>query len=202
MKSDRGALKLYKAQSVRDGDTEYFFLDDGIEQDRSVEQLKMLIRQSLPIIRDHVRRLLRDDALVHEYVDRLYSRLKRSLHLIPVLNQQVVKGRLISLIHEDRRRQYKRFDSSGTDALQRRADPRSLDFITDLVRRDQLNAFRDCLYPWMRTAFDLRFDFAKPLRSKEIAKLFKISRSVFDKKWQRGLEAAIDEYIKRYGSWM
>ena len=70
----------------------------------------------------------------------------------------------------------------------------------ELVRKDQLQRFRDCLDPWMRQAFDLRFSRPIPLRSEEIATRFNILRNTFDQRWRRGLEAGLNEYRQRHGS--
>lgn len=79
------------------------------------------------------------------------------------------------------------------------ADPESLDFVTALVRRDQLKAFRDCLDEWTRQAFDLKFSSTNPLPAEALAKRFGITRDAFYQRWRRGMAAGREEYRRRYG---
>lgn len=186
--------------SGRPDKVEYFFLEAEPADDPQVNQLQQALIHNLPMIRDYLRRAFVDDLSLHYYVDRLYSRLRRALRKGIEITDSAIRSRLVSIVHEDRRRDRKRFIQESPTRIERETDPRSVDFVTELVRRDQLKHFRDCLDPWMRQAFDLRFSRPIPLRSKEIAARFNILRNTFDQRWRRGLESGLNEYRQRHGS--
>jgi DNA-directed RNA polymerase specialized sigma24 family protein len=135
-------------------------------------------------------------------VDRLYRRARSALLSVPDLDDQAIWGRFVSLVHEDRRMDRKRFGGIGPIKLAKAADPSSTDFVSDLARRDQLRAFRECLDDWMRDAFDFRYAALEPKSSKEMAKALGIKVNTFDQRWNRGLAAAREEYRRRHGDWM
>ena len=190
--------------SGRPHKVEYFFLEAEPAGDPQINQLQQALIRNLPMIRDYLRRAFVDDSSLHDYVDRLYSRLRRALRNGIEITDLAIRSRLVSIVHEDRRRDRKRFiQESPTESptrLEREPDPRSVDFVTELVRKDQLQRFRDCLDPWMRQAFDLRFSRPIPLRSKEIATRLNILCNTFDQRWRRGLEAGLNEYRQHHGS--
>ena len=177
----------------------HFFLDRDAESDPLVKRLQDKIRQKVPAIRDHLRRTLGDDSKWPDYVDRLYQRARNALLTTPELDDQAIWGRFVSLVHEDRRMERKRFGGVAEIKLARTADPSSTDFVADLARRDQLRAFRDCLDDWMKSAFDFRFATPEPKSSKEMAKAFGMKSNTFDQRWNRGLAAGREEYRRRHG---
>ena len=61
--------------------------------------------------------------------------------------------------------------------------------MTDLVRRDQIDAFRDCLDDWTREVFDVRLATQFPVSASELAKYFGLKRNTFDQRWRRAGQA-------------
>ena len=182
------------------GSNDHFFLDDDAKIDPLVKGLQDKIRQQVPAIRDHLQRTLGDDSKWPDYVDRLYHRARNALLTASDLDDQAIWRRFISLVHEDRRMERKRFGGIAEIRLAKTADPESTSFVSDLARRDQLRAFRECLDDWMKNAFDFRFATPEPKSSKEMAKAFGMKANTFDQRWSRGLAAGREEYRRRHGN--
>ena len=181
---------------------DYFFLDHEAERDPAVKQLQEKIRRIVPVIRDHLRGAFGDDSKWPDYVDRLYQRARYALLTTPDLDDQAIWGRFVSLVHEDRRVERKRFGGIAALKLARTADPASTDFVSVLARRDQVRAFRECLDEWTKQAFDFRYASMEPKSSKQMAKAFGMKLNTFDQRWNRGIAAAREEYRRRHGDWM
>jgi len=196
-----GQLPDESGGSQRDAQ-DYFFLDRESEDDPLVKRLQEQIRRKVPAIRDHLQRTFGEDSRWPDYVDRLYQRARNALVAAPNLDEQAIWSRFISLVHEDRRMERKRFGRVAELKLARTADPASTDFVSDLARRDQLRAFRECLDDWTKSAFDYRFATPEPRSSKEMAKAFGMKLNTFDQRWNRGLAAAREEYGRRHGDRM
>lgn len=178
---------------------EYFFLELGSIDDPKIHQLQQALTRNMPAIRDCVRRTVGEDSSLNEYIDRLYSRLRGALMSGREINDTAIRSRLVSLLHEDRRRAHKRFHQEGFSMLERQPDPNSLDFVTKLIRKDQLKCFRDCLDPWTRQVFDLRFSRPSPLRPNDLAARLNMRPNTFHQRWRRGLEAGLTKYRERHG---
>jgi hypothetical protein len=200
---DHGAPEyLFENSSgIDDGGAVYFFLDGDAETDPAVRRLQDLLRRKMPAIRALLRRLLRDESDLPEYMDRIYGRMRGALGSDPQLDEAAIWRRAISIIHEDRRRAWRLFANTEITRMET-ADPESLDFVTALVRRDQLKAFRDCLDEWTRQAFDLKYSSTNPRPAEELAKRFRITRDAFYQRWKRGIAAGREEYRRRYGDLM
>ena len=146
--------------------------------------------------------MLGDDSRLEDVVDRLYNRLRNSRNR-DVLNEDAVWSRLVSIVHEERRRERKRFwVRRGVRPLEQHADPDGLEFVTELVRKDQLRAFRECLDPWTWQVFDVRFSSPVPLKSKELAARFGMKVNTFDQRWRRGIACGINEFRRRHSPGM
>jgi DNA-directed RNA polymerase specialized sigma24 family protein len=179
-------------------DPGYFFLEQNSTSDSSTAEIQQAIIRILPGIRAHVRRMLGDDSRLEDVVDRLYIRLRNSRNR-DVLNEDAVWSRLISIVHEERRRDRKRFGSGAESRpLEEHADPDGLEFVTEVVRKDQLRAFRECLDPWTCRVFDVRFSSPVPLKSKELAARFGLKVNTFDQRWRRGIACGINEFRRRH----
>ena len=192
---------LEDSGGIDDGRAVHFFLDGDAETDPAVRRLQDLLRRKVPAIRALLRRLLRDDSDLPEYMDRIYGRVRGALGSDPQLDEAAIWRRAISIIHEDRRRAWRLFADTEITRMET-ADPESLDFVTALVRRDQLKAFRDCLDEWTRQAFDLKYSSTNPGPAEQLAKRFGITRDAFYQRWKRGLAAGREEYRRRYGDLM
>ena len=121
MNSNPGALN--PSDPSDDDDLRYFFLDRDAETDPSVKQLQEALLRNLPALRRHIVRVFRDDSVVSDYIDRLYQRLRKALGSHEPTDSAIWR-RLVSLVHEDHRRNVKRFGSpSEVDDV---ADPRGL----------------------------------------------------------------------------
>ena len=199
MRSNGNALGRSAEESPAIDSQDHFFLDRDAEIDPLVKRLQDKIRQKVPAIREHLHRTLGDDSEWPDYVDRLYQRARKALLTTEDLDDLAIWGRFVSLVHEDRRMERKRFGGRGEIRLAKTADPASTDFVSDLAARDQLCAFRYCLDDWMKSAFDYRFATSEPKSSKEMAKAFNMKVNTFDQRWSRGLAAAREEYRRRHG---
>jgi DNA-directed RNA polymerase specialized sigma24 family protein len=203
MGSDRGAADYFLEDSGApdDGAPRHFFLDTDAETDPAVRRLQELLNRKRPAIRGLLRRLLRDDSDLPEYIDRMYRRLRRALCTDPQLDEVAIWRRAVSIVHEDRRRAWKRFVNIEVTRMES-ADPESLHFVTELVQRDELQAFRNCLDEWTRQAFDFKFSSPAARSATELAKHFGITRDAFYQRWKRGMDAGREEYRRRYGATM
>jgi DNA-directed RNA polymerase specialized sigma24 family protein len=200
MGSDQSRVNSLPGSS--DGSNEYFFLDPAKQPDPAVHRLQKLIIKKLPALRDHVLRTFRDDSRLNDFVDRLYVRLRGALPSKPDLEESDVLGRFVSIVHEERRRERKRFDDSRAVEIDRVADRSDFDLLIALTRKDELKKFIACLDDWTRQAFQLRYSSLRPKSTKELAKAFGIKENAFDRRWSRGMERGRAEYAKRYGPWM
>lgn len=200
---DRGAAKYFSKDpgGLDDGRPVHFFLDRDAEADPAVRRLQDLLRREIPAVRNLLRRFLHDDSDLPEYVDRIYRRLRGSVQSDSPPDKAAVWRRAVSIVHEDRRRARRLFANTEVTRMET-ADPESLDFVTALVRRDQLKAFRDCLDEWTRQAFDLKYSSPEPRSAEELARRFGITRDAFYQRWKRGMDAAREEYRRRYGALM
>ena len=204
MKFLRGALLPSTGQSDNQDceDPGYFFLDQASSNDPAALQIQRAIVRALPSIRSHVRRMLGDDSRVEDVVDRLYNRLRNS-EIREDVDDAAVWSRLISIVHEERRRERKRFSWGVTSArIEQHPDPDGLDFVTELVRQDQLRAFRECLDLWTRQVFDVRFSSPVPVRSQQLAERFGMKVNAFDQRWRRGIASGINEFRRRHSPGM
>jgi hypothetical protein len=200
MGSDRDVAEYFFEDSggSDDRNPSHFFLDRDADFDPEVRRLQNLLHRRMPAIRGLLRRLLRNDSDLPEYMDRMYRRLRAALRSDPKLDETAIWRRAISIVHEDRRRAWRRFASTDVTRMGN-ADPESLAFVTALVRRDQLRAFRDCLDEWTRQAFDLKYSSPVQKSAKELAKRFGITRDAFYQRWKRGMDAGREEYRRRHG---
>ena len=200
---DRDAAKYFSKDSggLDDGRPLHFFLDRDAEADPAVRRLQDLLRGEIPAVRNLLRRFFYDDSDLPEYVDRIYRRMRGALLADSQLDKVAVWRRAVSIIHEDRRRARRLFANTEITRMET-ADPESLDFVTALVRRDQLKAFRECLDEWTRQAFDLKYSSPEPRSAEELARRFGITRDAFYQRWKRGMDAAREEYRRRYGALM
>jgi DNA-directed RNA polymerase specialized sigma24 family protein len=203
MGSARGAADYFFQDSTApdDGQPRHFFLDTDAETDPAVRRLQDLLHRKTPAIRSLLRRLLHDDSDLPEYMDRIYRRLRSAMRSHPQLDEIAIWRRAVSIIHEDRRRLWRRFANIEVTRMDS-ADPDSLDFLTALVQRDELHAFRSCLDDWTRQAFDLKYSSPLPKPAKELAMRFGISRDAFYQRWKRGMDAGREEYRRRLGDSM
>jgi hypothetical protein len=132
-------------------------------------------------------------------MDRIYRRLRGALLSDVTIDDAAVWRRAVSVVHEDRRRSWRRevvpINSNGAEL----SDPSSLNFYVALVRADQLAAFRACLDEWTREAFDLKFSSPVELSGEAMAKRFGITRAAFYQRWKRGMDAGREEYRRRHG---
>jgi hypothetical protein len=203
MGSDRGIAEYFAGDSggPDNGQPRHFFLDRDAETDPAVRRLQDLLHRKMPSIRALLLRLFRNDSDLPEYMDRIYRRLRAALRSDPQLDEIAIWRRAVSIVHEDRRRAWRRFANMEVTRMES-ADPESLDFVTALVRRDQLQAFRGCLDEWTRQAFDLKYSSPVPRPANEVAKRFGITRDAFYQRWKRGMDAGREEYRRRYGGSM
>jgi hypothetical protein len=177
----------------------HFFLDRDGDDDPEVRRLQEMLQRKMPAIRGLLQRLLRNDSDLPEYMDRIYRRLRGALLSDANLDDAAVWRRAVSVVHEDRRRSWRRkfvrIKPSGVDL----SDPTSLNFYIALVRADQLAAFRACLDEWTREAFDLKYSSSVELSGEEMARRFGIARAAFYQRWKRGMDAGREEYRRRHG---
>lgn len=201
MKLIPGTLLTNRAHSgiATREDSPYFFLETKADDDPSVSALQHAIVRQLPSIRNHIRRMFGDESRLEDVVDRLYIRL-RNANLGTDISEGAIWSRLVSIVHEERRRERRRFEGTEATRMEALSDPESLAFVTELVRKDQLRVFRDCLDIWTRQAFDLRFSTPEPLKSKEMAKRLKMNVNAFDQRWRRGITAGLEEFRRRQSS--
>ena len=89
--------------SEQPGKVEYFFLEAEPADDPQINQLQQALIRNLPMIRDYLRRTVVDDSSLHDYVDRLYSRLRQALRNGIEITDAAIRSRLVSIVHEDRR---------------------------------------------------------------------------------------------------
>jgi hypothetical protein len=198
MNFDPGALNPSgRSDPSENDDLRYFFLDRDAETDPSVKQLQDALMRNLPALRRHILRVFRDESVVNDYIDRLYGRLRKALGSIEPTDS-AIWSRLVSLVHEDYRQNNKRrVSTSDLKDIGDLADPSGLEFLTDLFRKDEIDAFRDCLDDWIRQVFDVRLATQFQVKPDKLAKHFGLKRNTFDQRWRRGLKAGIAEYRRR-----
>ena len=201
MRSDPLAADcLFEESGTPDpGNVPHFFLDRDADVDPEVRRLQVMLQQKMPAIRGLLRRLLRNDSDLPEYMDRIYRRLRGALLSDTNLDEAAVWRRAVSVVHEDRRRLWKRNFASINPTKLSVPDRTSLTFLNTLVRADQLAAFRACLDEWTLQAFDLKYSTPVEIQGKELAKRFGLSRDAFYQRWKRGMDAGREEYRRRHG---
>jgi hypothetical protein len=196
---DAGHYLLEEAGIPDRGQLPHFFLDGDAEHDPEVKRLQNMLQQKAPAIRELLWRLLRSDSEMPDYMDRIYRRLRGALLAGANLDEAAVWRRAVSLVHEERRRFWRRRNGSISPTRPALPDPTSLQFFIALVRGDQLEAFRSCLDEWTREAFDLKYSSPFELSGEDLSKRFGISRDSFYQRWKRGMDAGRAEYLLRHG---
>jgi DNA-directed RNA polymerase specialized sigma24 family protein len=201
MGSERGATEYFFENSgaLDEREPRHFFLDRDAELDPEVRRLQDLLQRKMPAIRGLLRRLLRDDSDLPEYMDRIYGRLRGALRSDTSLDETAIWRRAVSIVHEDRKRAWRRGSNSIDAGRLTVPDPESVRFVSSLVRLDQLQAFRECLDEWTRQAFDLKYSCSVGKSAQELAKRFGITRNAFYQRWKRGMDAGREEYLRRHG---
>ncbi len=200
MCSDRDAALLLGESGVPDPrKLPHFFLDNDAEGDPEVRRLQDLLQKRMPAIRGLLWRAFRSDSEMPDYMDRICRRLRRALLSGADIDERAVWRRAVSIVHEDRRKFWRRGYASISPTQSSMAEPDSLTFLVALVRRDQLEAFRGCLDDWTREAFDLKYSSPVELSGEDLAERFGIARNTFYQKWKRGMDAGRAEYLLRHG---
>jgi DNA-directed RNA polymerase specialized sigma24 family protein len=184
-----------------DGAPVYFFLEDPSACDPQTKHLQELLKRLFPRLRRQILRFIQDETVVPDFMDRLYDRLKRSLGTVE-LTEQVVMGRLGSILHETRRLERKRYVTDADSQLDEAQDPGSLKFLTRLVQARELKKFRECVDPWTDQVIKLKLTVMGEASDKEIAEFLGMNPDAFYKRWRRGREAGRAEYRRRYGDQM
>ena len=175
-----------------------FFKEDPDADAMELKRMRELLQRMFPVLRRQVLRLTRDESLVSHYMDRLYARLRGRLGQLE-LNERAVMSRLVSLVNEDQQRTQTRFDDKSAKRLELVADRQSGKFLKDVVVRSELALFKECSSPWIVMVINLRLGPAADKSDKEIAAMLGMSPDAFSKRWNRGIEAAKEEYARRSG---
>jgi len=173
-----------------------FFKEDPDADAMELKRMRELLQQMFPVLRRQVLRLTRDESLVSHYMDRLYSRLRGRLGQVE-LDERAVMSRLVSLVNEDQQRRQTRFDDKNASQLEIIEDRQSGRFLKELVVRSELSLFKQCSSPWIVMVINLRLGPAADKSDKEIAAMLGMSQYAFSKRWNRGIEAAKEEYARR-----
>jgi len=92
MGSERGATEYFFENSgaLDEREPRHFFLDRDAELDPEVRRLQDLLQRKMPAIRGLLRRLLRDDSDLPEYMDRIYGRLRGALRSDTSLDETAI----------------------------------------------------------------------------------------------------------------
>lgn len=175
-----------------------FFKEDPDADAMELKRMRELLEQMFPALRRQVLRLTRDESLVSHYMDRLYSRLRGRLGQVE-LDERAVMSRLVSLVNEDQQLTQVRFDQKRGSQLELVADRQSGRFLRDLFVQSELALFKECSSPWIAMVINLRLGPAADKSDKQIADMLGMRPYAFSKRWNRGIEAAKEEYTRRSG---
>lgn len=175
--------------------------NSGSEISEESRRLQQALTRNLASIERQVNSVPQSEWSLHEYLERLYKRLSSRLPSIDDLDQAIRSG-MRSLLHEDARNRDRRrirlrpLDSQPNETL---ADPCALQFVTALVSQDKLRKFIELLDPWTKAAlYAIHIDGEDTPRA-IIAQRMGMKENSFNKRFQRKMEKAKEEYIKVYG---
>ena len=170
------------------------------ESNAASQRLQEALTRNMPMIRRRVQAAPQSEWSLHDYLERLYKRLRHRLPATADLDQAIEAG-IKSLLHEDARnrtRRWMRF--RALDAQQpEAADPYGLHFLTALVAQDKLRNFINLLDPWTRTAFYAIHIDGDGVPRAMVAQRMGMKENSFNKRFRRRMEKARDQYIKAYG---
>jgi DNA-directed RNA polymerase specialized sigma24 family protein len=203
MDSDAEVIQFFEIQAEFSGShrgTDDSSGESGPEGNSESQQLQQALTRNMPMIRRQVHSALQSEWSLHDYLERLYKRLRNRLSASADLDQAIDAG-IKSLLHEDARNRARRsIRLQSLDAQQSEPiDPYGLHFVTTLAVQDKLRKFIELLDPWTRTAFYAVHIDGEGVPRAVVAQRMGMKENSFNKRFQRRMEKAKDQYVKAYG---
>jgi hypothetical protein len=204
MCSDADAIQFLERRpdrSLRDREAAFPASNSDLEMDAGRSRLEQALIRKMPAIRRRVEAASQSEWSLHEYLERLYNRLRKRLALVDDLDRAIDSG-IQSLLHEDARnrdRRSVRVQPLDDRVANQTPHPSSLQFVTALVCQDKLRRFIELLDPWTRAAFyAVHIDGDEGPRA-NLARRFGMKERSFNKRLQREIDKAKEKYITIYG---
>jgi hypothetical protein len=204
MGSDAEVIQFLEKRPERsrsDRERALSFSDSDVEGEVQDRLLRQALIRNMPMLRRRIETAPQSEWSLHEYLERLYSRLRTRLLIADDLDYAIDAG-IKSLLHEDARnrdRRRRRVQSFEGQPAETTPDPSGLRFLTALVCQDTLRSFIQVLDPWTKMAFYAVHIDGEDVPRAVIARRFGMKENSFNKRFLRGIEKAKARYITLYG---
>src|SRR5215469_3033558 len=146
-----------RARALEDSESRLLWI---FEKDAAVDPVYAAMGKALckklNWIEDYVQRCLGEPGRGEEYAERAYRNLRGRIHLLRNLEASLVaevKYEVLGDLQELR-------SHLSLDEIDEPADPSSVDFVAELMKRDLIESFRACMDEEFRHLFDYVFSTA------------------------------------------